>query len=115
MQHYYLKQDNMQSCHQLSRRPHCGFCSALNEQFEELDIQERCVVNRIILIIALVDFIGSLRYKIFHAVPSPSLAGYVQQGPLLLPWQPMIFALLRKKLKYVDLEQKNCSKKKDLI
>ena len=94
----------MQCRHLLRTRLNRRLRPALYQQLKELDVMQRRLVDRIVLIVALVDLIGPLRDEVFDAVPGAALARDVEEGPFLLPGEPVVFALLGKELENIDLK-----------
>lgn len=65
-----------------------------NEQFKELNRPKSCLMNGIVFVVALVDFIRSFRDEVLDTVPGTTLAGNVKEGTLLLPGKPVVLPLL---------------------
>merc|ERR1719225_242724 len=60
-------------------------------------------MNGEVFIVALIDLVGPLTNQVLNTVPRPALAGDVEEGPLLLPGQPVVLPLLGEQLEDVHL------------
>ena len=90
----HLQQDHVQRGHVLRAGVDRGVGPALYQQLQELDVMQRRLVDGVVLVVALVDLVRALTHQVFDAVPRPALARDVQQGALLLPWEPVVLTLL---------------------
>ena len=94
----------MQSIHLLGAGVDRGVGPTLDQQLQELDVVQGSLVDGVVLVVALVDLVGPLAHQVLDAVPGASLAGDVEQRPLLLPGQPVVLALLSKQFQDVHLK-----------